>query len=110
MAGERGLPSIDPARGGCTFCNACIEACPTEALRADRLWPWRAQLRDSCLAFNAIACSTCADFCTTGAISLHPRRGSAPQPQVDQDRCTGCAECVGACPASAISLRRIEAI
>lgn len=101
---REGLPVIEPARGGCTFCNACIAACPTAALSDDRPWPWRAVVRDACLSFTAITCRACEDFCETRAIRFRPQLGGLATPVIDMALCTGCAECVGACPASAIVL------
>lgn len=108
IADAQGRPVIEPARGGCTFCNLCIEACPTDALVADRPWLWRATVKDACLAFNAIACRSCEDFCESRAIRFRPRLGGISAPTIDATLCTGCAECAGACPASSITMIQIS--
>ncbi len=58
---------------------------------------------DACLAFQGVLCDLCATACpVAGALRL--RRG---RPAVDPSRCTGCGDCIPACPAprTAISVR-----
>jgi ferredoxin-type protein NapF len=62
-----------------------------------------AVIAPSCLAFRGVACMTCRDACPAAAIRFSLVRGGAV-PQVETEACTGCAECIAVCPASAIAL------
>jgi len=62
-----------------------------------------ATIAPACLAFRGIACMSCRDACGTGAIRFSLVRGGAI-PRVEADACTGCAECISVCPASAITI------
>ena len=37
-----------------------------------------------------------------------PRQGGVPVPQLEEDRCTGCGNCVSVCPVSAIHMRLLD--
>ncbi|NOG74126.1 4Fe-4S dicluster domain-containing protein [Roseicella sp. DB1501] len=67
-----------------------------------------AALARSCLALRGIACMSCRDACLTGAIRFSLVRGGAI-PRVEAEACTGCADCIPVCPASAITLVAPEA-
>jgi ferredoxin-type protein NapF len=51
---------------------------------------------------------SCRDACPTGAIRFFLAVGGA-HPWIDTDACTGCAECVSVCPASAIAMSGMAA-
>jgi Pyruvate/2-oxoacid:ferredoxin oxidoreductase delta subunit len=57
-----------------------------------------------CLARRSIACMSCRDNCPEDAIRFRPRAGGPFLPEIDTEACSGCGECVGACPADAITL------
>ena len=63
-----------------------------------------ALIGDGCLAEAGIVCRTCGEVCPDSAIRFHPRIGLPPQAIVIEAACTGCGECVGACPGEAIKL------
>jgi ferredoxin-type protein NapF len=64
-----------------------------------------AVINDDCLAEAGIVCRSCGDACAVAAIRFRPRIGMPPQAIVNEAACTGCGECVGACPGEAIALR-----
>jgi len=64
----------------------------------------KAAIAPSCLALNRVVCSQCAERCEARAIRFRPALGAAPTPAIDIDRCTGCGDCVAACPVTAITL------
>jgi ferredoxin-type protein NapF len=66
--------------------------------------PGLASIGRQCVAFNDVVCRSCGDTCGEAAIRFSPRLGGAALPLVIPERCTGCGECVAACPASAITL------
>ncbi|MEH2521666.1 ferredoxin-type protein NapF [Bradyrhizobium sp. AZCC 1610] len=57
-----------------------------------------------CLAEAGIVCRSCGDACPEAAIRFCPRIGLPPQAIVNEAACTGCSECVGVCPRTAITL------
>ena len=61
-------------------------------------------INDDCLAEAGIVCRSCGDVCSASAIRFRPRIGLPPQAIVNEAACTGCGECVGACPGEAIML------
>ena len=63
-----------------------------------------ALIGEGCLAEAGIVCRSCGETCGESAIRFRPRIGLPPQAVVNEDACTGCGECVGACPGEAITL------
>ena len=63
-----------------------------------------AVIGDGCFAEAGIVCRSCGEACPDSAIRFRPRIGLPPQAIVDQAACTGCGQCVGACPGEAITL------
>jgi ferredoxin-type protein NapF len=98
-----GIPYLDFHRGGCTFCAACIEACPIDIDTASATRPviGTAKLnRERCIAWGDVICMSCHSRCEYQAISLeHQRRA-----RIDSDRCTGCGMCIDACPVDALCI------
>lgn len=66
--------------------------------------PGLALVSDACLAGHNVACQACGDQCEAAAIRFRPRLGGAARPEVNAERCTGCAECLAVCPTQAISI------
>ncbi len=107
--GSGGFPQVDFRRGGCTFCGDCLAACAPKALDGDntepaRAWSLRAEVQAQCLAVNGVVCRTCGDVCEPRAIRFQLEIGGRARPQIDQDRCTGCGNCIGPCPVQALSV------
>ena len=63
-----------------------------------------AVINGDCLAEAGIVCRSCGDACVAAAIRFRPRIGLPPQAVVNEAACTGCGDCVGACPGQAIWL------
>lgn len=107
----RGFPQVNFARGGCTFCGACVEACASGVYRKDGqgkpegvAWQLKALVKPACLAFSQVVCRTCGEHCPENAIRFPPVLGGAARPEVNQAQCTGCGACFAPCPSGAIEL------
>jgi ferredoxin-type protein NapF len=67
--------------------------------------PKLATIGVACIAYaQNVVCRSCGDACGEAAIRFSPRLGGAACPAVLTECCTGCGDCVPACPAGAITL------
>lgn len=66
-----------------------------------------AVIGQSCFAFRGVACMSCRDACSSGAVRFELAIGGA-RPRIDAQTCTGCGDCSSACPAHAISLSAVQ--
>ena len=102
-----GCPSLDFSDDGCTFCEACAEACPEPVLDAGTGPRLNAAIDLnvlSCLSWNKTMCFTCKDRCDVGAIAFF----RLFQPEIDASACTKCGMCISACPVSAITVKAMH--
>lgn len=60
-----------------------------------------------CLAANGVVCRSCAESCDAGAIRFRLQLGGIALAELDATRCTGCAECLPACPTRALVLQAV---
>jgi ferredoxin-type protein NapF len=77
---------------------------------ADPSRPRTAVIAAACLALNRVVCRTCGESCAPGAIAFRIEAGGVSAPQVDRAACTGCGDCVPACPVDAITLAATAAV
>ncbi len=97
-------PQMNFKTNYCTFCNLCVEVCPTGALTyADPDNPTSGRIgcayvhTDACLAFiDYGACGICIDTCEYKALSFDNQH----RPVVDESKCNGCGKCEYICPAN----------
>lgn len=106
--GERLALSIDLER--CTGCKSCEAACKQE----HRLGPgeyrnkvvWSSALEEAGLAFLTLTCQHCERPACLRACPVNPKAiekdPATGVVRVIESRCTGCGECVIACPYSAM--------
>lgn len=100
----RGMPFLSFESGACTFCNACVDACPIEHSQseAERAAGLGIAVLDqgTCMAWNGTICLSCQTACSYRAVSMDP----LSRPHIETELCTGCGACVGICPARAIRI------
>ena len=102
----KGRPFVDFSDAGCTFCGACAKACEAGVFGPAIGPGWRAAARvsDACLMKIGVACRVCTDFCDEEALRFDMSVRPSGALLIDAAACTGCGQCVGACPADAIAI------
>lgn len=98
-----GLPYLDFSANGCTFCQACVEACPIEIEISNTPPPdiGKAEVNhDTCIAWHEIICQSCIGVCDFEAITSTYMRN----PVVNNELCNGCGICVRHCPLDALTV------
>ena len=101
------LPFLSFEKSGCTFCEECAKACPSEVLVLNKEHWIKSKFSidiNSCLAWNNVMCSSCRDACDEGAINFF----GVFRPTIDMEVCTGCGFCYGVCPPYAVSYMAIK--
>ena len=63
-----------------------------------------AKIDRTCLTRQGESCSICDDLCDLNAIRFTTVAGLAV-PEILEDSCTGCGDCLGVCPVDAIDLK-----
>ena len=96
--------SIDLAR------RNFLTARPERKSISDDAQTFRLDVSAKCLPYQNVVCEACRDACEPNAIRFPPRLGGAARPVIDYQSCTGCGDCVGACPVSAIDLQRFAEV
>lgn len=72
--------------------------------RARSSFPTTARVGDGCLEARGVVCRACGDACDVRAMGFLPLAGGLAIALVDPNLCTGCGECIAACPVKAISI------
>ena len=93
-------PRIDFRKGYCTFCNECIEVCPTQALvpfdpSTEKIGVAVVDVNE-CIAYQGSGCHICVDACEYEAIELN----DSGKPVVHAELCNGCGKCELVCPSA----------
>lgn len=106
--GADGLPHVNRAK--CVGCGKCVKACPKNLfvlMEADTKGPVakcscksdnKAQIKKDCSA-GCFKCGMCVRKCPEQAIVLEDGI-----PKIDYQKCTGCQECIKACPDKVLAL------
>jgi len=101
------VPFLSFEKNGCTFCEECAKACPSDVLVFNQDNTIKAKFSidiGSCLAWNSVMCSSCKDVCYDDAISFL----GVFRPVIDMEVCTGCGFCYSVCPPYAIKYQPIK--
>jgi ferredoxin-type protein NapF len=113
VVGSGTYPEINFALGECTFCQKCVEVCQQNFFKSDktqRAWESQLSIGDNCLAKNEIFCQSCRDVCEYKAIKFTYSQRAIPEPQINQDLCSGCGACVSSCPNLSIQLSLLSGV
>ena len=107
--GTGGYPAIDFSHNYCTFCGDCVKACQHQALNfaedpATPPWELDVTIDTSCLSRRGVVCRSCGDVCEESAIRFKLETRGRSTPLLDQQRCSGCGECVAVCPSHSITI------
>jgi ferredoxin-type protein NapF len=100
---ESGSPTLNFSRKGCTFCDACADACDAGVLSDKTVHFVDATVEINvlkCIAWHQVMCSSCKEPCLDDAIAFI----GLFRPEIDMTRCTACGWCIPVCPADAIEI------
>lgn len=103
---ENGVPNLNFAERGCTFCDACADACNYDVLNDKTLTSINANVEINvlkCIAWQQVMCSSCKEPCLEDAIVFL----GLFRPEIDQQKCTACGWCLSVCPSDAIEVTPI---
>lgn len=135
VKGRGGFPQMDFKRGGCDFCEDCLNVCATGAIKKipltniipdnrtsdnreessessseSYLPPWHIKANidlTNCLSMNATICRSCGESCDDKAIKFDLKLGGIAEPILNMEQCTGCGACFSVCPVQVITLTSI---
>ena len=105
-------PMLNFSKKGCTFCDACAEACEANVLSLENHTTSEhinALFRistEGCVAHHGVICFSCKEPCIDDAILFN----GMFNPVIDDKKCTGCGFCLGRCPTQAISYTATEIV
>lgn len=106
-SGSGGFPEADYSNGFCTFCEKCVDACEHQVLViTETPWQQLPEITIQCLAANKVFCRSCEESCELEAIRFQLKPGGIAQPQIDNDLCTACGECIAECPVQALNMKK----
>ncbi|QCP60413.1 ferredoxin-type protein NapF [Pantoea sp. SO10] len=100
------VPHLDFLQGECTFCAACVDACPQPLFHARETepFPQRIRIDNRCITFLGVNCRSCQESCEQQAIRFQLMPNGIAQPETLPQHCTGCGACIAPCPVSATGL------
>ena len=101
-------PAVSFKNAGCDFCAKCADVCKEGAIDKIKNATWKHQLyiTENCLAKKGITCRSCVDFCEADAFIIKLKLKGRINISIDTDQCTGCGECISACPENTIVIKQ----
>ena len=111
--GVAGFPEVSFSKAGCDYCQACADACQTQAIEispSNKTAPWfiNAHFKNNCLSEQGVVCRACGDVCEMRAIRFKLAVGGMAFIEFDASACNGCGECVSLCPVAAIEMQHLS--
>ena len=106
IIGEDKTPYLDFSKRGCTYCDECAVACPSDVLLVENKSQIFASIvinKDKCLSWQGVMCFSCKDPCLENAIDFK----AMFMPEINE-KCTNCGFCIGRCPAEAIDILKVS--
>ncbi|WP_457743884.1 4Fe-4S dicluster domain-containing protein [Sulfurimonas sp.] len=91
---------------GCTYCDECAVACPSDVLLVENKHLIKASIvinQDKCLSWQGVMCFSCKDPCFEDAIDFK----AMFMPEIN-DKCTNCGFCITRCPVDAIDIKKVS--
>ena len=91
---------------GCTYCDECAIACPSDVLLVENRRLIDASIvinQQKCLSWQGVMCFSCKDPCLEDAIDFK----AMFMPTINE-KCTNCGFCIGRCPADAIDIKKVS--
>ena len=91
---------------GCTYCDECAIACPSDVLLVENRRLIEASIvinQQKCLSWQGVMCFSCKDPCLEDAIDFK----AMFMPTINE-KCTNCGFCIGRCPADAIDIKKVS--
>ena len=102
---EDKTPILDFSKRGCTYCDECAIACPSDVLLVENKSLIGANIvinQTTCLSHQGVMCFSCKDPCLENAIDFK----AMFMPEIN-DKCTSCGFCISRCPADAIDIKKV---
>ena len=104
--GEDKTPYLDFSQRGCTYCDECAIACPSDVLLVENKRLIEASIiinKDKCYSWQGVMCFSCKDPCYEDAIDFK----AMFMPEINE-KCTNCGFCISRCPADAIDIKKVS--
>jgi ferredoxin-type protein NapF len=105
IIGEDKTPRLVFDKRGCTYCDECATACPSDVLLVENRRLIEANIvinQKKCLSWQGVMCFSCKDPCLEDAIDFK----AMFMPEIN-DKCTNCGFCITRCPADAIDIKKV---
>jgi ferredoxin-type protein NapF len=67
-------------------------------------WQAKTEISIACLNNQGVYCQSCKEVCDEDAIIFNQVDRGIQLPMIISTRCTSCKDCVGSCPANAITI------
>ncbi len=106
IIGEDKTPQLDFSKRGCTYCDECAIACPSDVLLVENKSLVNASIvinKNKCISWQGVMCFSCKDPCYENAIDFK----AMFMPEIN-DKCTNCGFCIGRCPVDAIDILKVS--